>query len=64
MFAQAMKSKTILFALALEVLGVVQLNADFLSTVMSPAQFGWVMLGIGVAIKVLRTITTTSLSAK
>jgi len=64
MIKQFMKSKTILFALALEILGVIQLNADFLSTVMTPAQFGWVMLGIGVTVKVLRTVTTTSLGEK
>lgn len=59
-----LKSKTILFALALEVMGVIQLNADFLSTVMTPAQFGWVMLGIGIAVKILRGVTTTSLKEK
>jgi len=59
-----LKSKTILFALALEIMGVIQLNADFLSTVMTPSQFGWVMLGIGIAVKILRGVTTTSLKAK
>ena len=64
MLKQFLKSRTVLFALALEILGVIQLNADFLSTVMSPAQFGWVMLGIGVIVKILRTLTTSSLREK
>lgn len=64
MIKQLLKSKTILVALALEILGVIQLNADFLSTVMTPAQFGWVMLSIGVVMKVLRAMTTGSLGEK
>jgi hypothetical protein len=64
MIAQVLKSKTVLFALTLELLGVVQLNADFLSTVLTPAQFGWVMLGIGVVVKVLRAVTIQPLSDK
>ena len=64
MLKQALKSKTIRVALIVELLGVLQLNADFLSTMMSPAQFGWVMLGIGLAMKMLRVVTTTSLGEK
>lgn len=64
MIKQLLKSKTILVALALEILGVIQLNADFLSTLMTPAQFGWVMLSIGVAMTVLRAMTTGSLGEK
>jgi len=64
MIKQLLKSKTMLVALALEILGVVQLNADFLSTVMTPAQFGYVMLGIGIVMKILRMMTTTSLGEK
>ena len=59
-----LKSKTILFALAIEIMGVIQLNADFLSTLMTPSQFGWVLLIIGVSIKILRTVTNTSLADK
>ncbi len=64
MIKQLLKSKTMRAALALEILGVVQINADFLSTVMTPAQFGWVMLGIGVLMKILRAMTTSSLGDK
>lgn len=64
MIKKLLKSKTMLIALAIELLGVIQLNADFLSTVMTPAQFGWVMIGIGVAMKVLRSVTTTAIGDK
>jgi hypothetical protein len=64
MIKRFLKSKTILVALAIEILGVIQLNADFLSTVMSPAQFGWMLLGIGIVMKVLRAMTTGSLGEK
>lgn len=64
MLKQILKSKMMFLALLLEILGVIQLNADFLSTVMTPAQFGWVMLGIGVAVRVLRMMTTTSIGEK
>ena len=59
-----LKSRTIRFALVLEILGVIQVNADFLSTVMTPAQFGYVMLGVGIAIKLLRFVTTTPMTEK
>lgn len=63
-YSRIVRSKTMLFALALEILGVIQLNADFLSTVMTPKQFGWVMLAIGIAVKILRMVTTQPLSDK
>lgn len=62
--ARIARSKLMFLALTLEVLGVIQLNADFLSTIMTPAQFGWVMLGIGVIVRVLRTFTTQPLKDK
>ncbi len=64
MLKQFLKSKTIIAALLIEILGVIQLSSDFLSAVMTPAQFGWVMLGIGIAMKVLRALTTQSLGDK
>lgn len=64
MLKQILKSKMMYLALLLEILGVIQLNADFLSTLLTPAQFGWVMLGIGIAVRVLRMMTTTSIGEK
>jgi hypothetical protein len=48
----------------IDIAGVIQLNADFLSTVLTPAQFGWVLLGIGILGKTLRTLTGQSLKDK
>lgn len=55
---RCLHSKTMIAAAVLDILGVVQANTDFLSTVMAPHSFGWMMLGIGVLMKVLRLVTT------
>lgn len=55
---RCLHSKTMIAAALLDVLGVIQANTDFLSTVMAPHSFGWVMLSIGVLMKVLRWVTT------
>lgn len=64
MLQKIAKSKLMNLALAIEILGVIQLNADFLSTLLTPAQFGWVMLTIGILIRVGRVYTTVPLSEK
>lgn len=64
MLQKIAKSKLMNLALAIEILGVIQLNADFLSTLLTPAQFGWVMLTIGILIRVFRVYTTGPLSEK
>lgn len=61
---RVLKSKTMNVALIIQVLGVVQANSDFLSSVMSPAQFGYMMIGIGVLMQLLRAMTTSSLGDK
>jgi hypothetical protein len=48
----------------IDIAGVIQLNADFLSTVLTPSQFGWVLLGVGLIGKTLRTVTEQSLKDK
>lgn len=58
------KSKTMNAALVLQILGVVQANSDFLSTVLSPSQFGYMMIGIGVLMQILRAMTTSSIGEK
>lgn len=50
--------------LAIDIIGIIQLNADFLSTVLTPCQFGWLILVIGIIGKVLRVITTTDIKSK
>lgn len=57
-------SKTMWFAVLLDILGIIQVNSDFLSTVLTPAQFGWGMIVVGVLIKVLRALTSQPLVDK
>lgn len=63
-FQRIIRSRTMIAFLIIDIIGVIQLNAEFLSTVMTPAQFGWLLLGIGILGKVLRAVTTTSLQEK
>lgn len=58
------KSKTMIFGLLLSIAGVVQASTDFLSTVLNPHQFGYLMLGIGITVKVLRFFTNQPLEDK
>lgn len=58
------RSKTMVAFLLIDIIGIIQINADFLSTVLTPAQFGWLILAIGILGKVLRLITSTSLKDK
>lgn len=59
-----LKSKTMIAFILIDIAGVIQLNADFLSTVLTPSQFGWVLLGVGLIGKTLRTVTEQSLKDK
>lgn len=60
----AARSKTMWFALALSVAGVVQLNLDVFSAWLTPEMQGLATLGVGIAVAVLRWITTDPLSEK
>lgn len=61
---QWLKSKTINFGLLLGILGAVQANQDVFSYYLSPKGFGWVGMGIALAIVVLRFMTTTAVKEK
>lgn len=61
---KAFKSKTLWFALLLAVLGAVQASTEALTDVLSPSAAGWVTMGVGVAIAVLRVLTTIPLDEK
>lgn len=61
---RVIRSKTIHTANIIAILGIIQTNSDFLSTVMSPKQFGWVMMGIAIVMVILRAQTTNSLVDK
>ena len=60
----ALRSKTIYFSLALVVLGVVQSNAGLLSAYLTPEHYGWFTAAVGMAVGVLRWVTTLPLDEK
>jgi hypothetical protein len=61
---QIFKSKTILFALLLAVLGVIEINIKVFSQYMTPELFGWFSISISVIVAVLRVLTTVPLNEK
>lgn len=58
------KSKTGWFAIALGILGVLEINSQFISSVVPPQYQGWVIGGIGAISLFLRAVTTDSLVEK
>jgi len=60
----ALKSKTILFALLLSALGAVEQNTSMVTSIVGPENTGLAMLVIGAIIAALRTVTTKPLSEK
>lgn len=64
MIAQIIKSKTMLFALLLAVLGVVQTSMEVFSPYLTPQAYGIATMVIGIVVAVLRVLTTTSLGEK
>jgi uncharacterized membrane protein HdeD (DUF308 family) len=58
------RSKTMLAFLVIDIIGIIQINSDFLSTVLTPAQFGWTLIIVGIIGKTLRTVTSQPLSDK
>lgn len=61
---QSVKSKTMWFAGALSVLGVLQANSDVFTNLMTPEAAGWATTAVGVAVAVLRAVTTSPISQK
>ena len=60
----ALKSKTLWFALALAVFGVIEMNVKYFSNYLTPEVFGVFSILISVIVAVLRVLTTTPLSDK
>lgn len=60
----AAKSKTIWFALALAVFGVIELQVKLFAQYMSPEAFGIFNIVISIVVAVLRVLTTMPLSEK
>ena len=61
---QILRSKTIWFALALAVFGVIEMQVKVFAAYMSPEAFGIFNIVIGVIVAVLRVFTTLPLSDK
>ena len=61
---QILKSKTMMFALALAVFGVVEMQIKVFAAYMTPEAFGIFNIVIGVIVAVLRVFTTLPLSDK
>lgn len=64
MIAQILKSKTMLFSLALAVLGTLQASMDVFTPYLTPQAMGLVTMIIGVVVAILRVLTTQSLGEK
>ena len=56
-----MRSRTMWFSLALVILGVVYDNFSYLEHLIDPRLYGILLICIGVAVGVLRFVTTQSL---
>ena len=59
-----LKSKTLWFALALAVFGVVEMQIKVFASYMSPEAFGIFNIVVGLIVAVLRVFTTLPLSEK
>ena len=59
-----LKSKTLWFALALAVFGVVEMQIKVFASYMSPETFGIFNIVVGLIVAVLRVFTTLPLSEK
>jgi hypothetical protein len=57
-------SKTLLFSMLLAVLGTLQASLDIFTPYLTPQTMGFVTLAIGVAVAILRVVTTQALSDK
>lgn len=60
----AMHSKTMWFSLALVILGVVYDNFSYVENLINPRLYGVFLIGIGIAVAVLRFVTTLPLEDK
>lgn len=58
------KSKTMMFALALAIFGVIEMNLKVFAPHLSPEFFGWFSILISVIVAILRVFTTLPLDKK
>ena len=59
-----LKSKTLWFALALAVFGVIEMQIKVFAAYMTPEAFGIFNIVLGIIVAVLRVLTTVPLSEK
>lgn len=64
MLTQILKSKTMLFALALAILGVLQTSMDAFTSYLTPQASGLITVAVGLAVAILRVLTTMPLTEK
>ena len=60
----ALRSKMMWFSLALVVLGVVQSHMNLFQRFFSPDDFGWFTAAVGMAVGVLRWVTSLPLDQR
>lgn len=53
-----------IFASLIAISGAIEASSGFLKTILTPDTFGFVMMGIGIVVAVLRVITTQPLNEK
>ena len=63
-FLMLKKSKTLIFAFLLSVLGTVQMSLGVFTQYMTPERFGMFSFAIGIVVTVLRFATKSSLDDK
>jgi hypothetical protein len=64
MIKKAVKSKTMRYALIIDVLAIIQLNAGELREAIPAEYYGYFLIAVGIGIKYFRYITKDSLDAK
>lgn len=61
---QALKSKTLWFAILIAIGGILEQSQAVVTQLVGPANTGWVMLVISVGVAILRIITTQPINQK
>jgi hypothetical protein len=64
MIKHVMKSKTMMFALALAIFGVLEMNLNLFASALTPQLFGAFSIAISLIVAVLRVLTTLPLDKK
>jgi len=64
MIKQALKSNTMKYALIIDALAVIQLNAEELRAAIPAEYYGYLLIAVGIGIKYFRYITTKPLDEK